>query len=459
MPSYLGPEEQAFASLLHAVPEDDLAQSTLITSLVLSIWQFSGSAFSISAPSFLLVNGSDGEDEAFKALARLMGPMFNPAFPPKRTSEPHPEANGLSGHPDHARTTMRAALALRSKLRARNLDPVSLKRLLGDYPAYWQQYKAALFPAVEANHYDQAWDKDFGFVTGDDDHISLIVLSKESRAALLRDLVKHLDRLLSPKGFNNQLDPTTKRVALTGSFPMTEWNTDLVDATLALPKPVFHLPHFLGQQVVIENLRDLVPPIVASTRFYRHHPGMFFTDTTQQPVLDDFQVYEGLIRRISASLPGDREFLLRNFIRQLGTVTDHIAQAIGKGSRDSPMRQALHADLYRTTLRGIAYSLVALQYHAHGLGLGNNRALAADVLSFIRSKGSATRREVQRKAYTLDADSRDHLLQCLEDAGLVVTENKMVRPVPFEDFLKASPVRERFPHLSLLTAGLLVNPA
>lgn len=453
--SHLRLEEHGFISLLHAVPDNDVARCTLVTSLMLSIWQSSGSAFSALAPSFLLVNGPSSKDEVYRILAKLMWPMFKTVLLSKQAGEALPDACATWGSPDRARTTMRAALATRRHLADRNLDPPSLRSLLGDYPAYWRQCKAALFPAVEVNHYDRAWDKDFGVVTGDDDSIGLIVLTKESRAAVRKDLLRYPDRLLSPKGFNNQLDPTIKRVALTGSIPLKEWDSELVDATLALPKPVFHLPHFLGQQIVIEHLQDLVPLIFTFTRLLRHRPGEFFTDTTQVPLLDEFRAYEGLIRRLAAGLPGDREFFYRNLIRQLGTVTEHIALAIGNSTQHGAVTHALHADLYGTTLRGIAYSLVALQYHAHGLDLGGHRTAAADMLSSLRSKGRATRRDLQRKVYKLDADSRDHLLQRLEDAGLVTTENKVVRPVPFEDFLKASPARERFPQHSLLTTSLL----
>jgi hypothetical protein len=451
----LNPPEQAFVSLLHAVPNDDLGRCTVVTAAVLSIWQLAGSAFSVSAPSFLLVNGQETSDEAFETVVRLMHPIFSPAFPPPQTVSIHPETNDFRGDRDHIRTTMRAALASRRKLAARNLDPASVKRQLDPWFDHWQQGKAALFPALEINHYDQAFDRDFGLVSGHDDCISLIVLSEDSRTALRRDLAKRPDRLLAPQGFSNQLDPVTKRVALTGSLPLKEWDTELVNATLSLPRPLFYLPHFLERRVVIEHLQDLVQLICTFTRLHRRHPGAHFTDSNQPPLLGYFPAYENLIRRLSTGLPGDRDFTHRTLIRQLDTVTHHIALAAGHGSLDSSVTQAMHADLYRTTLRGIAYSLAALKYHAHGVGLGSHRPAAGEVLSHVRLRGDVSRRNLQRKVYTLNAENLGHLLERLEGAGLFSTEGKMVRPVSFEKFLKVTPARERFSTCRLDTTVLL----
>ena len=152
-------------------------------------------------------------------------------------------------------------------------------------------------------------------------------------------------------------------------------------------------------------------------RLHRQRPGAHFTGSTQPPLLEDFPAYEKLIGRLSAGLPGDQQFHYRNFIRQLGTVTRHIAMAAGSDSPDSPVTQVLHDDLYLTTLRGIAYSLAGVQYHAHGLGLGQHRPAAADVLAYVRLKKHVNRRNIQRKVYFLNAENLGHLLERWERYG------------------------------------------
>ena len=456
--SQLSPAGEGLLSLLHSLPGDDLGRCTVVTAAVLTIWQLSGSAFSVSAPSFLLVNGGAPSDEAFKTVVRLMRPMFQPAFlsePPPATRRPGDIPGFFDGKPEFARTTMLAALATRRKLLAQGLDPATLKRRLGDYPSYWEQGKAELFPALEVNHYDRAFDRDFGVVTGDDDCISLILLSEESRAAFLKDVAKRPARLLAPPGYNNRLDPVTKRVALVGSLPLGEWTKEWLDATLSLPTPFFHLPHFLTGRVVVEHLQDVVMLIRIFTRLHRHHPGAHFTDSNRSPLMEDFPAYERLVRRLCPHLPGDRDFMLRTFIRQLDTVTLHIAVAAGNSAPDSPVTRTLHEDLYRTTLRGIAYGLAALQYHAYGLAVGNHRPAAAAMLAYVRQKENVSRRDLQRKVYTLNAENLGHLLERLAAAGLVTTEGKMVRPTSLEDFLRATPARERFPACRPETTGRL----
>jgi hypothetical protein len=121
---------------------------------------------------------------------------------------------------------------------------------------------------------------------------------------------------------------------------------------------------------------------------------------------------------------------------------------------NSPVLQAIAADLYRSFLRGIAYSLASLKYHAYSLGFGIHHVTAAQCLGEIRVRGGIERRDLQRKIYTMTAELRDQLLERLEGAGLILADGKAVKPVTLVDFLNNVRVRERFPDHSLITAQL-----
>jgi hypothetical protein len=401
-----------------------------------------------------MVNGGEPGDSLFKGLARLNWRHLEAAFDKQKPEKRPTDLNMFRDNPELSRTTMRAALATRRTLAGKYRSREMVISNLPPWLEHWRQAKAELFPSLEVNHYHMAFDPDFGLVTGKDDHISLLVHGKEARNALRKDLQDKPERLDAPPGFSNELAPVTKHASLMGSLPAGKWDAELVDGLMALQKPVYFLPHCQQGTIAIEPIGVLQGIIGLFNQCHRRQPGGFLVDPLAAPAVGDFSRYESLVRRLSAELPGDREFIHRTLIRQASGIIYRLALMIEPGNLDSRVLQAIAADLYRSFLRGISYGIASLKYHAYGLGLGIHRSAAVACLSEIRQRGETSRRDLQRKVYTLNADSRDHLLQRLEEAGLILTEGKMVRPVSLAEFLKGIPIRERFPEHSLLTACL-----
>jgi hypothetical protein len=442
--------------LLHVGNPAEPTACALVTALVLSIWQLSGGAFSILPPSFLLVNGSDRKDIVFDALIELMEPHFTPAFSKQVPGESESlDLNSFRSNPNLARQTMRAARATRKKLAGKIADEGKLLEKLAPWLRNWQQCKGELFPAVEINHYRKEFDEDFGLVTGDDDYISLMIHGVKGRQALRKDLLQASVLLKAPPGFNNHLERVVKRASLMGTIPAQEWDAALANATQAIGRPLICLPHDACSEIPTDALTALTATIFVFNRLHRKHPGRYFTDSADQPNTSKFRVYEGLVTRMSEDLPGDSAFLHRTLIRQLGTVIHRFVQSVAPASYGNLVVTALEEDLFHTCLRGIAYGLALPRFHGRGLGLGSFSTAAADILEFLREKGQISRRDIQRKVYTLQSGTRDHLLERLEDAGLLVTEGKMVHAVAFSGFLTDIPTRERFPTHELTTTSLL----
>lgn len=454
---------RALTGLLHRFPEHDMSRCQLVASLLLTMWQLGGRTFSSTPPSFLLINANGENDAVWQALAGMLKSPLAPINAAPAKPLPFDPNNIFRGNPELSRRTMQAIIARLKNLEQQGLPPPLIEAEMARWRKQWCQCKPEVFPALEINHYNKAHDPDFGWVTHSDNHLSLlidgpIIDGPKSEAELRRDLLDKQSKLHHPDGFCDDLSRWNKKLALMGRITGESWDASLADGVVRSPLPVVFLPHLSPPPDAVPHPdADLLASMVTYfTRHQRTHCPPASVDLHGMQMDGEPAIYADLILRASAGLPGDRRFGLQLLVRELQLVVSRLCLwLLPAGEKLSTTQlvaiKHLSRDLYTTALRGIAYGVAALGFHGRGFGLGGDRPAAMKILSHLRTVGTCSRRDLQRKLYKLDAKERDRLLSRLVEASLVSTADKDVEAVPLGDYLTGIPGRLRFPLPALAT--------
>jgi hypothetical protein len=297
--------------------------------------------------------------------------------------------------------------------------------------------------------YAEAWDDDFGLVTGQAPFISLLVRSEADVESFSKDIGSDVSFGSRLTGYNDEGQQESKRATILGSIPVDRWQSTMFEGIIRHEIPLLFLPHCGGpyrpQDEEDELLRIFAYKLVGPRRL---DEGRSLIESYRARMDGIAASYEALLRVRLADFPASYAFMVSKVIRDLQHVVRVILQTafLLQTLAAIPAVVELFHRLYYATLRGITYGVEALTYHGFGLFLGKDRHDASVMLDFIRNRRhQVTRRDIQVKYPRLHAERRDRILDRLAEAGVVRLDGRVVIPVSFSRFLKAIPTLRGFP--------------
>lgn len=445
---------RTLVELAASLPDHDTARCQIVTAWLLGMWQMAGGAISPSTPSFLLIGAKNEEaDPVWSAFGRVFGQWL--------------KLSGSSGStpPCESATDLARCRGNLKQLMARGNGPQRFD-VWGGMPGgesatdqQWKSLMAKLFPGRMLSRYHGAWDAEFGLVTAQDNHISLLVRDVGNRDEFLKDLRAASSKLTDPTGYSERMRSERKSLSIIGSLQSEHWTCTVVEGLWITSVPTLHLPYIAPPEFTFpdpELIRALARHFPAHIRFKSPH---FHEDPLKIPMPVFAGTYEALILRMAAEFPIGARLALQLLLRELQVLITRLCGWIRPPDKHTAEGETLLAltasDLYQLSLRGIAYGVAAHGFLGLGPGTSDDRAMVVGILQYLRGRETTTKRDVQRKFQTLNADHRDLLLDRLVSSGLIHVSGKEVAAVPFADFLLDVPRRHDFPELCLASPAHL----
>ena len=411
---------------------DGLTRCQAAATLVFSLWQVAGTAWTAPPPSLLLVHdGPDPLDDLARKSSGLR--PEDPVAGKHYTNPAHPSLNHmrrLAGWRDATMLT----------------SPVAMRVFHATHDPEWIKAKATNFGSGRSGRYCRRWDKYLGLVT--DEHGDIILrLEKPDDVARFRDdLLNHPERLTAPSGRGEQMQQELKTAMVSGALTPAQWDHTLADAVVNSGLPFHIVPH------TAEKLRRVPPHLAinassfsAKWKPHRAAPGGL---SQLRPITCAFAppiaAIEERLRERLRHLPACYEFLILRTFRELPYACAEISRFMHDG--DPEEAGALARDLICLTSLSLLIGISSLSFHGIGLVSGCDPKVLARLLAFVRSKTSTSKRAIQRKLQKMGAAQLSAALTRLAAEGLVVVDGTKVSAVTWDDFLAA---------LWLNTSGLL----
>lgn len=439
---------QAVARLLHESYGNDDARSMATAMLTLSLWQKTRGPVTDSVPSVLLVHASEKEGDPIDA---FVSAFLHNSVRSKEEELKEQEESGFKptlNCPSEPQSSMRAALLLAEDSR-RSGNTRNFAFACKSFNNYRSQYHGhgSIF------RYTRAWSDEYGWLGCDENRMILRLDQSDDLIALRKDLLEKPTKLSDPRGLDYSLFMVSKKLALSGSIPGSEWDRPLVDALMKDGAPVLFLPH-----TITEPLNIPYGPDLGLGCMQVENAGRLRQVTAQRVLWDDARIqhfYRVLMRRL-AHTTMDYSFNVQRVIRELGDVCVNIAAAICINGGGAHAISMISQDLFRSTLRAVVIGVSSLTYHGWGFCVGIPRASILQLLQLLRTHGPQTRRNLQRKfPQWLKAGRRDALLDQLSDEGLVRCPGNIVSAVPLSEFIKWLSIQPEFPEEGCLSSLLL----
>ncbi len=415
------------------------------TAIVLTLQQLLSRGTAHQLPSVIPVNAGDEAPDPIDAVIGKLACIRVPEKP----QENLPHRPSLVGTPEEARRRMQVAVLEQQKLKA----PIQEGGVgSGSWEKNYHKARAAGYGPGCIKHYADAWHHHLGWVTDPMDAVILRLEGDVDLKSFLRDLSERPEKLQSPTGIGGGLGRVTKRIALSGSFTVGQWDADLVDRILALGRPFFFLPYATGKPLKIPNL-----PALSNLGYLLEESGDF--PIIANPLLpghDWIRMYEDSLWRRLPHLPRSYRFSVLRIVHELeetcGAICNCLRTMSGAKHQDTT---PLLIDLYNLALCGIAISIAALAWHGLGFHPGCPLPKARKILSRLRVQGSLSCRDVYRLGRFKTAEARDDVLARLSAEGLVRVDGKTVTAIPLAEFLNALHTRPEFKLPAPLSAGVV----
>jgi hypothetical protein len=423
---------------LHGCSPDPSTRTTAAATLALTLWQRMGRSSTPVLPSMLLVNAGTAAADPLDAFANALATGLD-------RKEPQAVNTGAfaCGTPEMARTAVVNAVEQRKQLG--DLGPNNEAQILGLIDRFHAARRTGYGSGIAA-HYSSAWHEQLGWLTEPCDTAILRLDRPDDHAAFREDVLKHPERLLLPEGPGEHLHRASKTLAVSGSLPEAEWDSELVCGLVELGLPMFFLPHIGRKPLVVAEALQM-KAMTSAPGTIGFHQGQLRQMTAEARLPDDpwLRHYEDQLRRRLHRLPGAYEFSILRAVRELAPVCVRIVQQFATAGTPIPELHKIFVDLYSMALRGIVIGVAGLAYHGMGIGPWEQRGAILDVLQHLRQAGPISRRDFQRKFRVSKTDGRDALLGQLAAEGLVDLAPRLVTAVPLPEFVRALHARKEFP--------------
>ena len=396
----------------------------------------------------LLVTAGGGSDPIDALVRKSTGPR-----------SPDPEAND-GYYENKGELSNRKVLANWAKAHdalAQN-NPAGLPKFMKRALPVWQKSLHNSFGQGRAGQFARRWDEGMGLITDESNDVILRVEREQDYMKLKDHVLNHKDRITTPSGRGHNIGVVAKTVAISGSLRPDQWDAHLVIHAIYGGLPILFLPHVAKVPLKLvpdvwflltsefsnawkkERMMALGRPFIVAA------PGL----------LDEWQrIVEDSVRRRLRHLPGAYAFFVLRLLRELPFVSLEIARFVGLDRSSVHEVATMAHDLNKLAMRGIALGMESLSWHCEGFDAGCKPSMARKLLKHVRSQGSVSCRDIQRKHRQLDAAALGAVLERLAAEGLVTLEGRTVKAVALDDFVRSLPHRAGYPEPELLTAELL----
>ena len=428
-------QPRMLTDFLHGCSSDSSTRTTAAATLALTLWQRMGRTSTPALPSMLLVNAGAAEADPVDTFANTLATGLD-------RKEPQAVNTGAfaCGTPEMARRAVFNAVERRKLLGA--AGPNNEAQILGLIDRFHAARRTGYGSGLAA-HYAGAWHEKLGWMTDPCDTAILRLDRPEDHAAFREDVLTRPERLIHPLGPGKGLGDANKTLAVSGSLPEAEWDSELASGLVELGLPMFFLPHVESKPLIGgEALR--MKALTFTSGIVGYQGGWQMTAAARLPDDPWSKHYEARLRRRLCHLPGAYEFSVLRAVRELAPVCVRIVEQFAAPGTPTPELGKIYGDLYSMALRGIVIGVAGLAYHGLGIGPWNQHGAILEVLQHLRQAGPISRRDFQLKFRVLAKD-RDALLGQLAAEGLVQLEPRLITAVPLAEFVQALHGRREFP--------------
>ena len=431
-------QPRMLTDFLHGCSSDSSTRTMAAATIALTLWQRMGRSSTPVLPSMLLVNAGTAAADPLDAFANAVATGLDRKEPLKVGSGAFAQ-----GTPEMARTAVVNAVERRKLLGAAGPNNEAQIR---QWEERFQDARRTGYGSGIAAHYSSAWHEKLGWLTEPCDTAILRLDRNEDHAAFRKDVLTCPERLLLPTGPGEHLHPASKTLAVSGSLPEAEWDSELVCGLVELGLPMLFLPH-VGSKPLVGAEALQLKAMTSAPGAIGFHQGQLRQIIAEAHLPTDPWVrhYEDQLRRRLHRLPGAYELTVLRAVHELAPVCVRIVQQFAASGTPNLELHKIFVDLYSMALRGIVIGVAGLAYHGLGIGPWNQHGALVEVLQHLRQAGPISRRDLQRRFPVLKAKNRDALLGQLAAEGLVHLEAKMITAVPLAEFVRALHARKEFP--------------
>jgi hypothetical protein len=417
------------AEFVHGCSKDPATRTASVTQFVTSLCQLTGRSMTAQMPSTIVINAHDLVPDATDLLAALM--VANP-------DDSGPRVCRISGTPAQAAGSMAAAIIKKENLGKANAYNASIRLDLEN--RYFAAQRSA-FGYGPSRCYAEAWHDTFKLITDRKDELILRIDRPQDRAAFRKDVLGGADRLRQPLGYGKGLELVRKHIALSGSFPVSLWDSELASGIVGLGLPLLMLPSVAKTSPDIAN--EVIFNFITTVL-----PGAF-TGRVEEPnnLIPDpwFEGYGRELRLRLRHMPADYEQAMQRLVRQLFPVCLRIAEWCGNYSGSNPKEIiALTFDLCAHATRGLVLSVAGLAWHGLGIDAGCPPEKVAPVLEYLRSREVITRSELL-SGTRLDKNERNRMVECLAAEDLARVDGKTITATSYAEFVESLHRRKTLP--------------
>lgn len=233
------PAHEALMKLIYSCSDPHL-RTTVVTTLVMSVWQYANKDNSPIKPSVILVNTANKpSDPIMAAMDSLLGRKA-------KMDNLHRKVDGYVGTPEKARESMRNVVEL---LRGEQGSCVDRKA----YEELYHNARRTAYGLGSIHNYSEAWHPKLGLVTGCSDATTLLVEAEKDKALFKEHLLNDPDKISSPRGVAPGLRTARKSMQVSASLSPPECDGATVDAVMDLSRPYIILPHIVDDFIEIPN--------------------------------------------------------------------------------------------------------------------------------------------------------------------------------------------------------------